>query len=196
MDVGNLLKLKDGEGSMIPKRARILFKYMMKMDPDGVHQCQRLVSWLDHQGKVKSYYRALDREVYHLARELGAEIVYCVETDSQVARLPENTCAVAECEEPGVYKDPDWGRLCRRHGMTVRSRRKRGRKDPKAPLIGRRPRKTPKRNRELWTIIRAHVSREEWDDMWTWAEGRSTLLPPTFVSDILGRTVYHLEEEE
>lgn len=145
---------------------------------EDVEQIARMTVWMLGEGASKiELLRLFRRSCYRLGREIGIGTFYRRRTDNQEAP----PCVV--CGQPGVYCDPDWGRLCRRHGMAVRKRRERG-IDPENPTFQDHKKKSndcsypvPRRNREFWKGVWLSVDDESWAKLWEWANGKCTAPP-------------------
>lgn len=107
-----------------------------------------------------------DKLTHNRARRLKREI--------ETLNFPKVSCSVKGCQRDAShgYNDPDWGRVCHSHGMTLRKRRKQG-TDTRRPLNPLTPKVTggskETHNRDVWLAIHKSLTKEEWDYMWNWA---------------------------
>ena len=170
-------------------RRHPFYGILWRVAREEVEQLAQVTVWLLGEEATKAeLLRYFWRELYHLGRELGLRLFFH-QSRQYESRLRVPPCVV--CGQPGVYCDPDWGRLCRRHGMTVRARRKRG-GDPTAPLHEKKQERTtrshpiPRRNREFWMKVWLSVDDESWTKMWEWADGKCTA-PPVAILEALRR---------
>lgn len=133
---------------------------------DDVQQIIALTLWVGRDSRI-GLRRYFQRELYRLSRELGYY-------RPQVGVIDRSgfICSVSGCDSPGMYIDPVHGRLCRRHGMTVRSRRKRGSSCDR-PLRAEHAHHAviPARNHEFWSLVHDGLDVSEWDTLWNWARG-------------------------
>jgi hypothetical protein len=152
------------------------YRQLWRLHHDDVSQIADIVIW-QHPDWLECR-RALHRELWRLGRSFGYNQYIQTNTIDNPETLP---CSVADCGKPGVYVDPDWGRLCRTHGMAVRGRRKRGTAVDRPLRTIRAEHGIPRRNRELWRSIRIHVGPDQWNALWAWGAGRVAARPRTAI---------------
>jgi hypothetical protein len=152
------------------------YRQLWRIHHDDVSQIADIVIW--QNSDWLQCRRALHRELYHFGRSMGYQ--QYIQTH-QVDRLDAPLCSVEGCGKPGMYRDPDFGRLCRTHGMTIRTRRKRGASLDRPLVVHRGPHGIPAKNRKLWRSVRASVSPSQWDDLWAWGAKRLASRPRTAI---------------
>lgn len=155
-----------------------LYQRLTAFVPEDVGQVGSIVLWRMKDNRI-SYDEAVSefhREMWDLGKKYNMTGQWGKGSDV-VASDMEKACQAPECKLHGAYRDPDWGRLCRKHGSVVRKRRERG-QDPLKPFQDRRGRKSlPPQNREFWQKVRELLSVEEWDQCWIWARSRRRAVP-------------------
>mgnify|MGYP001586225821 CR=1 FL=1 len=86
-------------------------------------------------------------------------------------------CGVSLCGRSGIYLDPHYGRLCRRHKFLVHMRKRRGWDNPYQNIetagttVSDTYMPAKSKNKKMWATVRLGMTGEEWTHMWEWAKG-------------------------